>query len=171
MRPSLPLDPPDLPDQRFVPRRYRSRTLAFAGLAIVALTMSRPSHADCFDDAATYHHVNADVLRAIAWEESNNRPDARRTNTNGSVDYGLMQINSVHLEALARFGIGTDDLMVPCKSVYIAAWHLQRQMAKYGNTWAAIGAYHSATPALRDAYATRIAAKLNAIRDARENRR
>ncbi|MFJ2993702.1 lytic transglycosylase domain-containing protein [Pandoraea sp. NPDC087047] len=135
------------------------------------LCASRPALADCFDDAAAYHHVNADVLRAIAWEESNNRPDARRTNTNGSVDYGLMQINSVHLETLARFGIGTADLMVPCKSVYIAAWHLQRQMAKYGNTWAAIGAYHSATPALRDAYAARIATKLNAIKDARENPR
>ncbi len=145
--------------------------MALAGAMLASLAASQSALADCFDDAATYHHVNADVLRAIAWQESHNRPDARRTNTNGSVDYGLMQINSVHLETLARFGIGTDDLMVPCKSVYIAAWHLQRQMAKYGNTWAAIGAYHSATPALRDAYAAKIATRLAALKDARENGR
>lgn len=146
------------------------RATVVASLTAAVVTTNAPAFADCFDDAATYHHVNADVLRAIAWEESNNRADARRTNTNGSVDYGLMQINSVHLDTLARFGIGTEDLMVACKSVYIAAWHLQRQMAKYGNTWAAIGAYHSATPALRDAYASRIAVKLNALKDARETK-
>jgi len=148
--------------------RPSRRATVVASLTVAAITTCAPAFADCFDDAASYHHVNADVLRAIAWEESNNRADARRTNTNGSVDYGLMQINSVHLDTLARFGIGTEDLMVACKNVYIAAWHLQRQMAKYGNTWAAIGAYHSATPALRDAYASRIAAKLNALKDARE---
>jgi hypothetical protein len=159
----------DLPGHWFAAGRARLRTMALASAAVGIFVTSQPASADCFDDAATYHHVNADVLRAIAWEESHNRPDARHTNTDGSIDYGLMQINSVHLETLARFGIGTADLMVPCKSLYIAAWHLQRQMAKYGNTWAAIGAYHSATPALRDAYAARIATRLAAFKDAREN--
>jgi len=161
----------DLPARRFATCGARVRSMALAGTVAAILAASQSALADCFDDAATYHHVNADVLRAIAWEESHNRPDARHTNTDGSVDYGLMQINSVHLETLARFGIGTADLMVPCKSVYIAAWHLQRQMAKYGNTWAAIGAYHSATPALRDAYAAKIATRLAAFRNARENGR
>ena len=50
--------------------------------------------------------------------------------------------------------------MEPCKSVYIAAWHLRRKMDKYGNTWQAVGAYHSETPALRDKYAKQIAAIL-----------
>jgi soluble lytic murein transglycosylase-like protein len=46
--------------------------------------------------------------------------------------------------------------MEPCKSVYIAAWHLRQKMNKYGNTWAAVGAYHSETPSLRDQYADQI---------------
>jgi hypothetical protein len=33
-------------------------------------------------------------------------------------------------------------------------------MNKYGNTWQAVGAYHSETPALRDKYAQQIVAIL-----------
>lgn len=114
------------------------------------------ARADCFDAAAAYQHVNPLILRAIAWQESRNRANAMHLNANGSVDYGLMQINSIHLSPLARFGIGREALMSPCKSVYVAAWLLRRQVDKYGNTWAAVGAYHSATPALRDEYARQI---------------
>jgi Transglycosylase SLT domain len=123
-----------------------------SGLAAVPL-----AHANCFDDAAAYQHVNPLILRAIAWQESHNHVDAVHVNANGSIDYGLMQINTIHLPALARYGIGKDALMSPCKNVYIAAWQLRRQVLKYGNTWAAVGAYHSATPVLRDEYARQIA--------------
>jgi soluble lytic murein transglycosylase-like protein len=116
-----------------------------------------PAYADCFDKAATWQHVNPYVLRAIAWQESHYHPDAKNVNTNGSIDYGLMQINTIHLPTLAHYGIGREELMSPCKNVYIAAWLLRQQINKYGNTWAAVGAYHSATPALRDQYANQIA--------------
>jgi soluble lytic murein transglycosylase-like protein len=129
-----------------------------AGMAV--LVAAGPAHADCFDEAARYQKVNPLILRAIAWQESHNRPDALHKNANGSTDYGVMQINSVHLPILATYGISSNTLMQPCKNVYIAAWHLRRQMNKYGNTWQAIGAYHSETPALRDEYAQQIAAIL-----------
>ncbi len=115
-----------------------------------------PARADCFDDAARYQSVNPQILRAIAWLESRNRANALRKNDNGSIDYGLMQINSVHLAALSRYGIGPELLMHPCVSVYIAAWHLRQKMNRYGNTWQAIGAYHSETPKRRDGYARQI---------------
>jgi soluble lytic murein transglycosylase-like protein len=122
-----------------------------------AMSFSPRAHAtDCFDAAAAYQHVNPMVLRAIAWQESHNRADATHVNANGSVDYGVMQINTIHLSTLARYGIGRDALMSPCKNIYIAAWQLRRQILKYGNTWAAVGAYHSATPTLRDQYAKQI---------------
>lgn len=128
-------------------------TLLFASTTIA----TTHAHADCFDDAAAWQHVNPLILRAIAWQESHNKPDATHVNANGSIDYGAMQINSIHLPELARYGIGRDALMVPCKNVYIAAWHLRKQVVRYGNTWTAVGAYHSSTPALRDDYARHIA--------------
>jgi soluble lytic murein transglycosylase-like protein len=135
------------------------RLIGLCALA-TALAASPGAHADCFDDAGAYQRVNPLILRAIAWQESRNRPNAKHLNDNGSTDYGLMQINSIHLPTLSRYGIGKETLMSPCKNVFIAAWHLRRQMDKYGNTWAAVGAYHSESPSLRDKYAQQIAAIL-----------
>lgn len=52
-----------------------------------------------------------------------------------------------------------------CKNVYIAAWHLRGKMEKCGDTWTAVGAYHSETPAERDLYARHIAAIVRQWRD------
>lgn len=137
--------------------------LALARLVMAAIGMatglcSVPAHAatDCFTAAGAYQGVNPLILRAIAWQESHDTPAAIHRNANGSTDYGMMQINSIHLPALAPYGISSQKLMEPCASVYIAAWHLRKQMNKYGNSWAAVGAYHSETPALRDQYARQI---------------
>jgi len=135
--------------------RTMKRTVLILAVSLAWLACAN-ARADCFDEAARYQKVNPLILRAIAWQESHNRPDATHKNANGSTDYGLMQINSIHLPTLAQYGISSDTLMEPCKSVYIAAWHLRQKMNKYGNTWAAVGAYHSETPSLRDSYAHRI---------------
>lgn len=134
--------------------------LQFLALGFGGLLMAAPAHADCFDEAAKYQKVNPLILRAIAWQESHNQPGAMNKNANGSIDYGLMQINSIHLGQLAQYGISTTTLMEPCKSVYVAAWHLRQKMNKYGNTWQAVGAYHSETPSLRDQYSKQIIAIL-----------
>lgn len=116
-------------------------------LFAAALACAAPfARADCFEEAAGYQHVNPWVLRAIAWQESRGRADAVHRNNNGTVDYGKMQINSIHLRRLSSYGISRDALMHPCISVYVAAWRLREMTNKYGNTWAAVGAYHSETP-------------------------
>ncbi|MEX3816087.1 lytic transglycosylase domain-containing protein [Paraburkholderia sp. BR13439] len=125
-------------------------------VALAGIGLSSAARADCFSDAANYQHVNPQVLRAIAWQESHFHPDAIHKNSNGSVDYGMMQINSIHLSRLSHYGISSTELMDPCASVYIAAWHLRQKMLKYGNTWEAIGSYHSETPAERDEYARKV---------------
>jgi soluble lytic murein transglycosylase-like protein len=141
-------------------RVLRRLVLGSSVVALAGLGAAPPALANCFDDAASYQHVNPLVLRAIAWQESHNQPAARHRNANGSTDYGVMQINSIHLSELSRYGIDRDALLSPCKNIYIAAWHLRQQMLRYGNTWTAVGAYHSETPALRDQYAHQIAAIL-----------
>lgn len=131
------------------------RTVLIVAVSFASLACAN-ARADCFDEAARYQKVNPLILRAIAWQESRNRPDALHKNANGSTDFGLMQINSIHLPVLSQYGISSDALMEPCKSVYIAAWHLRQKMNKYGNSWVAVGAYHSETPSLRDHYAHQI---------------
>jgi lysozyme-related protein Hpa2 len=140
------------------PRSFMSSIrLSFIGtVAALALATSGAAHADCVLDASRYHRVNPNILLAIAIVESGMREDAVHVNTNGSSDIGVMQINSVHLPELKRYGVKQSDLQFACKNVYTGAWLLRKRLDKYGNTWSAIGAYHSATPVLRDAYAKRV---------------
>jgi soluble lytic murein transglycosylase-like protein len=126
---------------------------ALSALFVGVLVSGAARADDCFDLASKYHGVNSTVLRAIAMKE-NSRCDATISkNTNGSVDVGCMQINSVHFKELARHGVFPNDLLDQCKNIYIGAWHYKKMVRKYGNTWEAIGAYHSETPHLRDRYA------------------
>jgi soluble lytic murein transglycosylase-like protein len=103
----------------------------------------------CFDAAAQRYHVNREVLIAIAWKESHFLPWYRHTNSDGSVDYGLMQINSRNLASLH---LDAHSVMAPCTNIMAGAELYSRQVRRFGNTWRAVGSYHSTTPTLRDAY-------------------
>ena len=107
---------------------------------------------DCVTQAATYHSVSPWVLRAIIQVESSFNPNALSKNNNGTVDVGIAQINSMHFKELGKYGIAQRDLMNGCISSYVAAWHLKKQINAYGNTWFAVGAYHSATPCFNQRY-------------------
>ncbi|CAN7643990.1 lytic transglycosylase domain-containing protein [Massilia sp. LjRoot122] len=120
------------------------------------------SRADCFDEAAQHHKVNPWILRAITAQESSFNPNVTHPrNADGSVDTGWTGINSVHLPELARYGVSAGDLRDACKALYVAAWHLRKQVDRFGNTWEAVGAYHSKTPSKRDAYSAKIRRILN----------
>jgi len=121
-------------------------------LAIALWLFSASARADCFDDAAMYQGVNPWTLRAIAGVESSFDPMAVHRNTNGTIDRGLTQTNSVHLAELAKQGIRPEALFDACTSVYTAAWLLRKKIIKFGNTCAAIGAYKSETPSVQAKY-------------------
>jgi len=141
-------------------RLPRPHAVAFA-LACALAIAGRHARADCIDDAAARHSVNADVLRAIGWQESRLRPEALARNADGSIDIGAFQINSVHLPELSRHGIARTALGDGCVSAEVAAWHYRRQVDALGNTWLAVGAYHSRTSARAAWYANQIAAILD----------
>lgn len=128
--------------------------LAFAqnasGGMVVAQGPDQPN--DCVSQAAIYHSVSPWVLRAIIQVESSFNPNALNKNNNGTVDVGIAQINSIHFKELEKYGIARRDLMNGCISSYVAAWHLRKQIKAYGNTWFAVGAYHSATPCFNRRY-------------------
>ncbi|MBY4717160.1 lytic transglycosylase domain-containing protein [Ralstonia mannitolilytica] len=144
-------------------RARRSTVVRRCVWMAVALLASLPgvALADCIDDAAAYHGVNAQVLRAIGYQESHLNPQAHNRNRNGSEDLGMFQINTIHLPELARYGIGRQMLYDPCVSAYVAAWHLARKVALHGNSWHAIGAYHSESPGENGIYARAVAGILD----------
>lgn len=109
----------------------------------------------CYEQAARVSGVSPLVLQSIARVESGER-NVVRINKNGTRDYGVMQINSVHLPRLRKLGLRKADLMRPCTNVLLAASMIAAHVRRYRDTWQAIGAYHSKTPSRRDAYALRV---------------
>ena len=63
----------------------------------------------------------------------------------------------MHLQELRRYGVDERGLRDGCVAAYVGAWHYRRQVERLGNTWAAVGAYHSRTPARQAWYANQIA--------------
>ena len=105
-----------------------------------------PAVERCLLPAAQRHGVNPQLLRAILQVESGMKPDTVQHNTNGSIDVGMAQINSVHFPELSQWGITPQKLLDPCTATHVAAWHLKRGLLRYGNTWFGVAAYHSVTP-------------------------
>lgn len=140
--------------------------IAFSGVIATAVAHAQPAvnarpetlqtPDNCLLQAASYHGVNPLILRAIVYHESRDNPNLVLRNTNGTEDLGLAGLNTVHLAELARYGIRREQLLDGCVNMYVAAWHLSRQVGQYGNTWTAVGSYHSKTPAHRDRYAKQI---------------
>ena len=100
--------------------------------------------------------INPYLLAAIAKTESNFNPKAVRRNSNGTRDLGLMQINTLWLPTLAKYGIQEQHLFDPCVNLAVGAWILRSRQASFGNTWEAVGAYHSKTPKYKRNYAGQV---------------
>lgn len=112
--------------------------------------------ASCWQGAAAYHGVDIWLLYSVAWVESNMRPGQIGKNKNGTLDLGMMQINTIWLPELRRYGITREQLLDGCTSIYIGAWIMSKNIRSMGYTWRAIGAYNSKTPSIGYRYAVKV---------------
>lgn len=83
------------------------------------------------------------------------------SNSNGTYDIGLMQINSTWLKKLSEFGINEYDLINnPCINVHVGAWILSTNFANHGYNKKSLGAYNAgfgkSRKAARDRYIGKI---------------
>jgi len=128
---------------------------------LIFLLLPDSGSAFCFQEAGQRYQVSPWLLWAISKSESAFDPSAINHNNNGTVDVGLMQINSIWADQLGKTWNSLND---PCTNVMAGAWILSQCMQDYGYTWKAVGCYHSRTPERRDAYALRIATILEQAR-------
>src|ERR1700676_4645771 len=120
--------------------------------AIFALCLAPNLASACWDEAGERYGVSPQLLYAMARVESSLNPAAvnnsHRKDT-GSYDIGLMQINSSHLQRLARHGINEADLYDPCTNIHVGAWLLAYEFSRYGVSWEGVGPSNAACPRLR----------------------
>jgi soluble lytic murein transglycosylase-like protein len=102
------------------------------------------AHADCTDRAAARFRLDADLLRAMAEQESYNRVDAHGpVLPDGNRAVGKMGINTVHLPELSTYGVKLQDLFTECGSVFVGAWIYARYLNLVGSKWPAVGIYNT----------------------------
>jgi len=120
-----------------------------------------PAYSFCFEEAGDTYNINSDLLKAIAYIESNYQPHAvNRRNKNGSYDFGLMQINSSWAGK-----IGHElwmELGDPCQNVMVGAWILAGCIKRHGYTWEAVGCYNTPNQKKQVKYITKVR---NALRE------
>ncbi len=131
---------------------------------------------ECSIQAANHYHIPSLVLLAVA-EQEGGKPGQKVRNKNGTYDYGVMQINTVSLADLRRFGINENHVLSKgCYPYYLAAWriagHIQNDV---GDIWQRAANYHSRTPTYNRLYrsnlirrAAKIASRLEAKQAAPE---
>lgn len=96
-----------------------------------------------FNEAGKQYGINPAILNAVAKTESNKNPNAVNcANRNGSCDYGLMQINSIHLPLLQKYGVYKEDLFEPRTNIFIGAWVLKKCIMRHGTNYKALNCYN-----------------------------
>lgn len=128
----------------------RYSLLIFSVLFIFPLN----AYAFCFEEAGEMYGIAPQLLWAIAKVESNFNPAAVNRNSNGTYDYGVMQINSLWARVLGKDV--WQALSDPCMNVKVGAWVLSNCISKYGYTWEAVGCYNATSKNKRIIYANRV---------------
>ena len=119
----------------------------------------------CMVATAAWYHLPPRVLPSIHAVEGG-RPGLTRQNTNGSVDFGLMQVNSLWIPSLARLS-RLPEAEVRARLIHDACFNIAAAGAilrgyldeANGALLVAVGWYHSHTPARGDAYRARVLRK------------
>lgn len=134
-----------------LPRKLKSTNLCYRKyvsvhslyLLIFILFFTPFAFRFCFKEAGERYNIDAHILRAIAKQESNFQASSIHQNSQ-TTDLGLMQINSVWLKKLSRFGITRQVLLEkPCVNVMVGAWILATNFKTHGRNWNSIGAYNA----------------------------
>src|SRR5687767_168159 len=84
---------------------------------------------ECINQAALTYHVPAKLILSILAVESGQVGTAS-PNKNGTYDYGPMQINTIWLDKIQRYGYSKEQIRYdPCANVMVGAWILSQNIA------------------------------------------
>lgn len=98
--------------------------------------------ANPYVDAGERQKIDPWMIYSIAKVESGGNPMAINKNRNGTYDIGIMQINTVHLPTLAKYGISKNDLWNPETNIHVGAWVLAGCIKKHGYSTKALDCYN-----------------------------
>ena len=117
------------------------RGLHIVTMILLVLACHKNAFSFCFERAGRIYGISPQLIKAIAYQESAFDSNAIHRNSNGSFDYGVMQINSWWYDTLGseRWQALSD----PCFNVMVGTWILRDCIDRYGYTWDCLSCYRS----------------------------
>ena len=125
---------------------------------------------ECIRAAAALHRVPSGAIVLLLSVEGGS-VGRISGNTNGTVDIGPMQVNEIHLPALARRWhtsvAGAREALLNnfCANVEAGAWILRTALdSAGGDFWEGVGRYHSSTEVYKTRYLRRVLEHVERLR-------
>lgn len=145
----------------------------FLNYNIYANELPIDTRINCGIQASLKYGIPIDILLAISSIENGEIGKAYR-NKNGSIDYGVMQINSIYIKELKETynkDIKLEELLYnTCYAFEIAAFKISKHLKiDKGTFLSKIANYHSKTPDLNKKYQTKIITHSNIWRNYLKN--
>ncbi len=126
------------PHSALAPALPRNPFVSLSGLG-TTLSPSQSQIVQMVTQAANTYGVPVNLALGIAAHESNFNPNATNVNANGTIDYGVMQLNTTTVKTL-----GVSDPMDPQQNINAGVGLLATYLQKYnGNQTDALWAYAS----------------------------
>lgn len=128
----------------------------------VAAIFSTSAWAYCWEEAGAEYGINPQLLQAVSSAESGGNQSAVNPNGNGSYDACHMQVNTRWYFRLKKLhGKEYADrvwsaLSDPCYCTRFGAFVLSDCIARFGETWRAVGCYNAADERKAAIYARRV---------------
>lgn len=122
--------------------------------AIIETTQIPP----CLVQAANDYAIPVRAMLALLRTEGG-KPGTLSANTNGTIDHGPFQINTVWTKRFTeQFGVTADMLTRDfCWSARAGAYILRYEINQAGGSfWDGVGHYHSRTPSLKHRYIAQV---------------
>jgi len=121
--------------------------------------------------AASHYYGVPSLLTLSIMRTEDGRPGTISPDANGTVDMGVMQVNTIWLPKLEAMGISRHALIYnACQNVDVGTWILARYIHQFTGKqginyawehprafWRAVGDYNSDTPVYNHAYQKRVA--------------
>lgn len=125
-------------------------------VALVSQLLIHDVPVECINQAAISYQVPAKTIISVLNTEGG-KQGLEHKNDNGSIDYGSMQINSLWLPTLERYGISVEELRDdPCTNVEVGTWILSQAIAdgvmNDKDYWEGVAGYNSKTPKVNQQY-------------------
>ena len=123
--------------------------------------------ATCMAQSAAAYKLPLVLLQAIAKTEGGSTGTVSR-NKNGSVDMGVMQVNSIHLQSaphnfLARGVTASQLINDDCVNIAAGASILRYEIDRAPDFWTGVARYHSRTPHFAAIYLAKVVNHLRTL--------